>query len=323
MVVAGGCLWAFTGFDISRPEQWGRHISTVYGEEWSIGADLVNGWMSRPIPAGMYVGSLVEAYNHGVGGHMNYFDGQVTMGAGLRYFPVVATYKIPIGYAVVAVLAAASLLWCRPERAELWIIGAAAIWVWFVMSSGITIGFRHMLPGYVFLLLLCSRAVAPATRSGNGSADRSTATKRATTIARALAVVGWAAGAAHVTAAHPDYLSYVNRPEDDAYLVISDSSMDWGQSLKQLRRWLDAHPTDHRPLTVLNWMYEPNYIPAIVGDRATPLNPGAPLPEGGLIAISASWQVWYPQYRQLSQHTPLATLCGGAMRIYDLDAIQD
>ena len=42
------------------------------------------------------------------------------------------------------------------------------------------------------------------------------------------------------SAYHPDYLCYINAPVRKPYLAISDSNVDWGQSLKQVKAWLDA-----------------------------------------------------------------------------------
>jgi hypothetical protein len=45
----------------------------------------------------------------------------------------------------------------------------------------------------------------------------------------------------------PDYLAYFNLlagGPSNGYRHLVDSSLDWGQDLKELRRWLDAHPAD-------------------------------------------------------------------------------
>ncbi len=41
---------------------------------------------------------------------------------------------------------------------------------------------------------------------------------------------------------HPNYISYFNFPRHKPYLAINDSNVDWGQSLKQVRDWIDSHP---------------------------------------------------------------------------------
>ena len=100
-----------------------------------------------------------------------------------------------------------------------------------MLATRINIGLRHFLPAYVFMLLLASRSL---WKPGRGTT-----------------ITAWAAlavAALHVLAYHPDYLSYLNLPRDRAYLSISDSNIDWGQSLKQVRAWIDRNAPPGRPV---------------------------------------------------------------------------
>ena len=149
------------------------------------------------------------------------------------YFPVVATYKVPLGIAAVLLLGLISIGWERPRWAEWGLFVPCVAWGALMINSKVNIGFRHFLPAYVFLVMLSSRCVA---RAGIGLVPRwpgRPSRRRASTR----------------LSFHPDYLSYLNAPRSKPYLTISDSNVDWGQSLKQVRDWLDAHPAPARPIS--------------------------------------------------------------------------
>lgn len=299
-LVSAASLWVMTGLDWSRPDQWGRHLSAEYDDGWSIRTDVINPAMMRPMPAGMYFGSLAEAYSHGEEGHLAYLAGRTSYRGWWYYFPVVGSYKVPIGFA--AILLVAMLCLRRSFSAgDAWLIGAGAIWLVFVASSGINIGFRHALPGYILLLIASSRLLLRDQAKW----------------VRAAAVIAFAAGAVHVLAAHPDYLSYINRPDDRAYLVISDSNVDWGQSLKQLRRW--AENRDQTLSVVYFGDPQTPWVQVYLGDRAMEIEPGE-LPESGLLAVSAALEPRHSAYRMLRSQQPVAVLGDGAMRLYAMPA---
>src|SRR4051794_33895047 len=84
---------------------------------------------------------------------------------------------------------------------------------------------RHFLPAYLFLLILSTRCLA---LSGIG-----------------WRVIGWASIAAtalHGAWHHPNYIAYTNFPRGHIWLKISDSNLEWGQSLKQVGEWVTSHP---------------------------------------------------------------------------------
>ena len=99
----------------------------------------------------------------------------------------------------------------------------------FSMTSGINIGMRHILPVYPFLYV--GAAAWLATRSNWRPAIYVMASLAALQIGECARIA-------------PDYLAFFNElaggpgrgPE---YLV--DSNIDWGQDVKKLGLWLDAH----------------------------------------------------------------------------------
>jgi hypothetical protein len=189
---------------------------------------------SKGIPAGMYVESVWDAVLQEHAGQDTYCLGLSGKSGWWWYFPIIATYKVPIGIGVIATLAIATIAIVKPRYEELPLAMGAAVLSGSTMMQHIDIGFRHFLPAEFFLIMLASRVLATP---GVVRATISWLALAATTIDVAL----WT----------PDYLSYVNFPRRAPWLAINDSNLDWGQGLKEVRQWIDAHPDDHRPIYLI------------------------------------------------------------------------
>jgi hypothetical protein len=166
-------------------------------------------------------------------------------------------------------------------------------------------GFRHFLTPYAFMLALSARCLA---RPG----------------AWVTAAV-WAAVAAaglHAVTFHPDYLCYINAPRHKPYLAISDSNVDWGQSLKQVRRWMDDRDPDGRPIYLR--YFGTGDVGHYLGDRVTLLGADDPPPTTGLLIISPVYEagLYEPRdaYADLRSHEPVAVI-GHCMLVYDIDRL--
>jgi hypothetical protein len=220
-LVAAVTIWALCGFNFTQPRENPLGI-TVPGERTLDQFTL---------PAGIYVKSVFYAIAHSIQGQPNYLWGKVSWHGWWYYFPVVATYKIPLGIGFILLMGVASLLWVRPRYDEVPLFACAMVWTASLMNQSVDIGFRHFLPAEMFLLMLASRCVA-----------------RPVTLANLLAWVALAVAAVEVAARSPNYMSYINFPRQDIWLQISDSNLDWGQGRKMLRRWIDGLPDDGRPL---------------------------------------------------------------------------
>ena len=306
-LVAAAFVWPLTLFDVSRPSDHGPVASAVYTEKFSFTADVINGALMRPWPAGVYVGSIRGGQVR-ADGHPAYLWGRVSRHGWWYYFLAVGLYKVPLGVALVMIVALASLWVVRPRFDELPLAIAAVCWGVFLTAGGIHIGFRHFLPAYVPVLMLCARVMLVPWKP-----------------TRWIAWLGVAGAAVHVALWHPDYLSYINFPRDKPYLAISDSNIDWGQSLKQVRRWLEAHPQDGRPVSIGYFGNMENrsvrhYLPGV-----TQLTEEEPAPTKGLLIISPVWVAGaygMDQYAFLRTRTPDAVI-GHCMLVYDLDRLAE
>lgn len=298
-------LWALTLFDVSTPHPM---------DDWGRPAGNVPSLLQRQVPGGLYLTALFQGLAHAGQGHFGYLFGERRLTGWWYYFPALLLYKVPLGVAVLIGLALLSLRWHRPRFEEWGLVVPLAAWTTLMMSSRVDIGFRHFLPAWIFALLLASRCLA----RGDGAVP-------APRWVAAAAWSGLAATALHVASFHPDYISYINIPRDRPWLAISDSNLDWGQGLKQVRSWLDEHPQPpDRPVRLLYFGDDASgrrierYLDRRVSFALRP----EPLPERGLVIASPVWVAG--PYDPANLYAPLRALTpvdviGHSMLVYDLD----
>ena len=191
------------------------------------------------LPAHRFLVGLNAVAEHNTGGHASYLMGLRSETGWWYYFPVVFAVKSTIAALAAAAIVLVNGIW-RTVRAGLRGIPIMAVGLafppvlYFVLSmtSGINIGMRHILPVYPFLYV----GVAAALRS-------------ATARAKACATVGLALGLLQILECRsiaPDYLAFFNAfagGPANGPLYLADSNIDWGQDVKKLVHWLDAHGT--------------------------------------------------------------------------------
>jgi hypothetical protein len=217
------CMWALMGFEVSQPL---KSASAGKYPDTQVIRLLLHNW-----PMGAYIRAFATGFLHAESGHSSFLLGVSSLQGWWYYFPVVAAYKLPVGILALLLIGVASVFKLKPRIAELSLLIPAVAWTVFMMSSNINIGFRHFLPALTFILLLSARAAVASKRW------------MWTTVV-ALVVAG-----VHTLTYHPNYLSYLNAPYENPYLAISDSNLDWGQGLKQVRDWSLRQAKD-RPIAL-------------------------------------------------------------------------
>jgi hypothetical protein len=261
--------------------------------------------LDSPWPGGLYLRAFRTGFGHGKTGHPAYLFGERRQTGWWYYFPAIAAYKVPIGIGVALALALLSLAPRRPRWEEWGIALPLVAWSLFMMNAKVNIGFRHFLPAYIFALVVACRPLAlPGLR---------------------WSVPAWCALAAaglHAASFHPDYICYLNMPRHKPYLAISDSNVDWAQSLKQARDWLDAHPQPGRQVWISYFGPEIRDVRYYLGTRAVRRAEEAPMPARGLLIVSpvhvAGTYNRSDQYAVLRAREPEAVI-GHCMLVYDLD----
>lgn len=241
-----------------------------------------------------------------------YLAGRYRVEGWWYFFPVAMLLKTPLGLLVLATVTMVGLTrrWPRWDDADWILLGATAVFLGAAMMSRLNIGLRHVLPVYPLTLALASGTLADWFQRRQQ--------------ARVWVVTGVLV--LELMLVYPHCLAFFNLAvggpaRGGEYLV--DSNLDWGQDLKRLKRWMDAHDVEH-----INLSYFGSADPAYYGIRCTHL-PGAPvfataepprLP--GYVAISETnlRGVYFPPelrefYRPLLQREPL-TVIGHSIRVY-------
>ena len=196
---------------------------------------------------------LPEAYLYGflftvqsARGRDAFLNGERNLFGWWYFFPLCFLYKVPLAVMAVMVLAAVALATGRsPPRgaqangvvnnlyrtAPLWAL-PAVYWA-FALTSHLNIGHRHLLPTFAPMFVLCGVAAGWFKVSRRW-------VQAVVPVLLGLLVVS-------SVAIKPHYLAYFNAiagGPSNGYRHLVDSSLDWGQDLPGLKRWLDEHRGD-------------------------------------------------------------------------------
>jgi hypothetical protein len=178
-----------------------------------------------------YLDGLARVRVLGERGWNSYLLGEYRLGGWWYYYPIALAVKTPIPALLAFVAAFATTPWIvgveRRREACVWI--PALVLLAAALASDLNIGVRHLLPVLPLLYVVCGRLVT--LELGPAS------------VRRLLLTAGGAWYVLGTVSHHPHHLSYFNElaggPER-GHLVIADSNLDWGQSLRDLKHYLDA-----------------------------------------------------------------------------------
>jgi 4-amino-4-deoxy-L-arabinose transferase-like glycosyltransferase len=161
------------------------------------------------------------------------------------YFPIVITIKSTLGMLAALVLTCFALAkgWMHANlkggtspdrvrgRALAFLAIAGAVFLAVTIQNGLNIGVRHILPCYVIATILAGAGLAAlAARS------------------RRWMWVGVILVGAHIASSlsvFPYTIAYANEAWGGArntHLYLSDSNVDWGQQIYQVKEWQNRHP---------------------------------------------------------------------------------
>lgn len=243
-----------------------------------------------PVPAASHALPLIRLREHMREGHSAFLLGRNYHHGDWRYFPIALALKTPpltLGLGLLsAALATATRRWHRA-----WSVAGLSVWVFPVLYfatslvSGINIGYRHLLPvlpfAYVFIAASLSAGV-PVPRA-------------ARRVVRAVLLVLLGGYALITLQLHPWHLAYFNvfaGGPDGGYRYLVDSNLDWGQTWKALRKYLDGRGITNFYLSsyTINdpHAYGLDYTPLPPWPEAPPVFPQRYNPPPGVYAISST-----------------------------------
>jgi hypothetical protein len=168
----------------------------------------------------------------------SYLLGEISTSGFWYYFPVAFLFKTSAGLHLLGIVALAGLaLQVRRSprrladtRLRAPLIGLL-IFGGLLLPSSLNIGFRHALPLLPLIVLLTCAGVVHAW-------PLLSRTLRVAVVAAFIWPV------VHVASFYPFFISYMSEygpGQDRAHAVLADSSLDWGQGLLELRRFMREH----------------------------------------------------------------------------------
>jgi hypothetical protein len=253
VLISAAIIWAFFGFRYSPVGDSPPFIQFIRPWGWVLAhagfqANIINALRAWHI--------LPEAFLYGYTYVVDtaqvraaFLGGDYSIYGWWYFFPYAFLVKTPLptlllcSLGLIAAIRAAFVSAAKPGGARplaasiVPLLALAGIYWAFSLTSNLNIGLRHLLPAYPPLFILAG-AVGPwAARRGR------------------IAVAGCVAAAALVAidsfAIRPHYLSYFNAlvgGPKNGWRHLADSSLDWGQDLPALVRWLKENRRPGEPL---------------------------------------------------------------------------
>jgi SEC-C motif/Dolichyl-phosphate-mannose-protein mannosyltransferase len=310
------------------PDLWGQAIPCLYA---FLGMCLVAVVVIQAIylfstDPFLYIRGLLRVNADHIKDYPIYFAGRI-QDRFLSYFVYAWLLKEPIATIILAGIGLATVLRSKsmPVLAKWFLLLPPAVMFLGAMFLADEVGVRYVMPAFPFGHLL----------GGIGMA----ALLRMTAMwARAAAVVlcAWVVVAAF--GVYPDHLPYFNESAcllRDPSLIgldggtrcgalwLDDSNVDWGQSLKQLKTWLDANAPGREVLLSNTFAFPAE----VYGIRYRKLEPAdlAVGPQAGLYAVTAHMVARIPAYPGASdwlRHMPPLAMAGHSIYIYDMAPAQ-
>jgi hypothetical protein len=291
-----------------------------------------------PVPAASHW-LVLQAFNrHVAEGHYAFLAGQVGQHGWWWYFPLALIIKTPLPTLLLLVIAFISRL--RQRRAswtdDVWLLAIPVVYFINAMFSTIDIGYRHLLPILPFLFVFIAYRLSPiADRLSHRppaalspSLPVSLPPRHLVALLLTLLFAWYIVGTLNI---FPDYVAYFNElasGTDGGYHYLVDSNTDWGQTLKELKRYLDAHGISNVNLSQFTFIdpaiYGLSYRPIAPMKGAPPVLPARFNPPPGLYAISTTTLQGIPladpeQFDWFRRRTPEAQI-GHAMFVYNVEA---
>jgi len=261
-------------------------------------------------------------YRHMTSGHgaAAFLLGNTSTTGWWYYFPAAFLFKTSAAMQILVLLAAAALVRRAAANAPVALrsgarmpIAALLVFGGTLLTSNLNIGFRYAMP---VLPLVCILTGAGAVAAASSSRVMRVAV---------LACVTWAS--AFSLSYYPHFLAYISeygRGRDENYTILSDSSLDWGQGLLELRNFMRARNIETVYLSYFGSGspagYGINYVPLYSFFSLPPQPPPATTPEYVVISATNLTGVYFrgdpfQKFRNVKPDTVL----GHTMFVYRLE----
>lgn len=264
-----------------------------------------------------YLFGLVDVLNVSHPGLPPWILGRLLPHGVWYYFPITFLIKSTPAFLVLLVVSIFGGGWFREDRRRtaVFLLLPVVVWYGIAMTSGLDIGYRHVLPTVGFLAIFIAGGIEFLLRNMQRKSLR---------VALAILVFAHVASA---TFAYPDYFPYSDEflgGSRNTYKYLTDSNNDWGQSLYETTIWLkQRNITDcwiaYDGAADLKYYGVPcRVLPGNPGDNL-PLPPEQATGTFLISGLSYAGVEWEPEelqpYYVFHGHTPSDNI-GGAMLVF-------
>jgi 4-amino-4-deoxy-L-arabinose transferase-like glycosyltransferase len=293
LLIAAATWWAGYLFHVSHLKVGdGQVVATFPHRETKTWATKSQAKLNVLVPAGEYVEGLREVAFSNHHGRPTWFLSQLyPKGAPWLFYPVTILLKWPMVLLVLFFVSLAKGVrkTCRAPIDLMLVCSFGLVFLAFALQSRFAIGERHILPLYPFAMLIAGGLWEHARQNRLG----------VVTVILALCL-----NAADALRSAPDYLTYFNigvKPQN-AWQLLTDSNLDWGQGLIALRKYELQHPGE-----TLHLAYFGSVEPRLYGIKAEPMSPKVPAigeVVAGASCLSGQMLMEPDSYRWLWKYPP-------------------
>jgi 4-amino-4-deoxy-L-arabinose transferase-like glycosyltransferase len=290
-------------------------------------------WASdKPLwrPWAQYFAGLIQTVQRAGNDQNRFFFGEIFSTGIPLYFPLVYGIKEPLPLhllTLAALLFALSSLrgplalgsWLRSHFTEFAFLVAIAVYWAASINAGINIGVRHILPTFPFIYVLLALGIVRMHRRAQERLAQRRLPARLLTAALGL-LLAWQA--VSVLRVHPSYLAYFNElagGPDGGWRYVVDSNIDWGQDLRRLAKFTQAHG-----ITEIHLDYFGTAQPAYyLGEKYRGLS-SCDSARHGWVTVSVMWYQHSRErpecdYRRWLPMDKLVTKIGYSLFVFQLD----
>ncbi|MEX2553011.1 MAG: glycosyltransferase family 39 protein [Actinomycetota bacterium] len=161
-------------------------------------------------------------------GRAGFLFGEKYLGGKASFYPASLAMKSPL--ALIAAFILGSIAWVTIRRRPLDLLMLLLLpvsFLLFAMTTGTNLGVRHVLIVPLFMALVGGAMALKRSRAW---------------LAASIGLSVWALVA--TWSSYPAHIAYINEAfggSDNAYKLVGDSNVDWGQDLVRLRDYLESH----------------------------------------------------------------------------------
>ncbi len=265
---------------------------------------------------GHYLLGVMLVIGRVAGGNAVFILGSLSDKSIAWFFPVAYLIKTPISVLILLVWSIITFIVFRNRNKKEawadWVILTPLVVYWlFTLQGSLNIGIRHLIPTVPFAILF----IAKQMHRYIGEQEKFNL--QAIIIWALVGLMGLS-----VIAYYPSYIAYFNEvvPRDKRYEYMTDSSLDWGQDLLRLKKFVDEENIKSIKVDYFGGSVPEYYMPQAVEWHSSYG------PTTGYLAISATYyqssKLYGPMegkwsYEWLNDYEPEAVI-GGSILVFNI-----